>query len=162
AARRRAPLGLRGPLARGGRATPRHPRGHGEVAPAPRAAAAAGGARAMSAHPTRPEAPAGPAARIVAAAAPEPAPPARHGRRRTRVALLVLLGAPALAAGWQFALLAARPVPAAPALDAQGLAQLVGPDGRFAAPDAARPTPVGLHGLALLALARSEGEAAPA
>src|SRR5262249_58015087 len=66
AARRRAALGLRGPLARGGRAEAGHPRGHGEVAPAPRAAPAAGGA-GMS---ERREPPADLAARIESAAAP--------------------------------------------------------------------------------------------
>jgi len=112
--------------------------------------------------PSREAPPAGLAERIADVAAPELDALALRARRRTRVALLVLLGVPTLAAGWQFALLANKPLPPAPRPDARWLAQLVGPDGRFAQPDAAQHgTPVGLHGLALLALARAEGDGSP-
>ena len=113
--------------------------------------------------PSREAPPEGLAERIAGVAAPELDALALRARRRTRVALLVLLGVPTLAAGWQFALLAARPLPPAPRPDARWLAQLVGPDGRFAQPDAeaSRATPVGLHGLALLALARADGDGSP-
>jgi len=108
---------------------------------------------------TRPHtAPPGMAERIAAAAAPELDALATRARRQTRLALLLLLGLPTLLAVWQFLELAARPAPVSSRPDARWLAQLVGPDGRFESPDGAarRATPVGLHGLALLALTRSD------
>jgi hypothetical protein len=97
------------------------------------------------------------AARIAGAAAPELDALAARARRRSAVAVMVLLGVPVLVAVWQFALLAAQPGEPAPRLDARWLAQRVGPDGRFAAPEGEpRATPVGLQGLALLALARAD------
>ncbi|HEX5011880.1 MAG TPA: hypothetical protein VFY71_15915 [Planctomycetota bacterium] len=113
--------------------------------------------------PSREAPPAGLAERIADVAAPELDALAVRARRRSRLALVVLLGVPTLMAAWQFALLAARPLPPAPRPDARWLAQLVGPDGRFTQPDAdaQRSTPVGLHGLALLALARADGDASP-
>ncbi len=93
--------------------------------------------------------------RIVAVAAPELVSLAGRARRRLRAGLAALLALPAAIVAWPLALAPAEG-PRLPRPDAQWLAQRVGADGRFADGSELPVSEVGLHGLALLALARGD------
>ncbi len=98
-------------------------------------------------------APAGLVGRIVDAARPELDARARGVRRRTAATLGVLLGVPAAVLAWRLATAPGEPSPVVRA-DARWLAAQVGLDGALPDAGVAPSSRVGLHGLALLALAR--------